>query len=264
MTGLIHLQTQGATASIHPTGAHVTSWTPADGRQRLFLSAATEMGEGKAIRGGVPVVFPQFSDDGPYPRHGLVRNRTWTLRTHSPDRAVFSLSDSEATRALWPHPFQLQFEVALGPAQLAMTLRVENPGPAPFTFAAALHTYLRIEDLPATRVEGLSGHTYRDNNDPTHLHTDPDPAITFPGEIDRAYFAAPTLLTLRDGPRSLTVHAAGFPDAVVWNPGPEKAAALKDLEPGGHHRFVCIESAAIQPRIELNPGQTWTATQTLS
>ena len=263
MTDLLHLETAGARATLYPIGAHVLSWVPADGRERLFVSATTERGEGKAIRGGVPVIFPQFSDDGPYPRHGFVRNRAWSLHSHAPERAVFTLSDSEATRALWPHAFQLQYEVALSATELRMTLHVENSGSSPFTFAAALHTYLRVADLTTTRVEGLTGCTYRDNNDRHPLHTDLDPAVTFPHEIDRAYFNAPSPLTLWDGPRRLSVDATGFPDAVVWNPGPVKAAALKDLEPQGHQRFVCIESAAIQPRIVLAPGQTWSASQTL-
>ena len=65
---------------LHPYGAHVVSWTTADGDERLFLSPRSAYSEGAAIRGGVPVIFPQFNQRGPdfdVPRHGFARNRRW-------------------------------------------------------------------------------------------------------------------------------------------------------------------------------------------
>ena len=63
----------GARAEITPYGAHVTSWVTPDGRERLFLSRATSFSPGSAIRGGVPVVFPQFARRGPLRPHGFAR-----------------------------------------------------------------------------------------------------------------------------------------------------------------------------------------------
>ena len=51
---------EGATALVALHGAHVLSWIPADGRERLFLGERAIYAEGAAIRGGVPVIFPQF------------------------------------------------------------------------------------------------------------------------------------------------------------------------------------------------------------
>ena len=52
----------GARAELYLHGAHVTAWTPAGaGDERLFLSAASEFRADAAIRGGVPVIFPQFA-----------------------------------------------------------------------------------------------------------------------------------------------------------------------------------------------------------
>lgn len=65
----------GDTARVHHNGGHRVAWQPAGHAEQLFLSAASDFGDGVAIRGGVPIVFPQFSDYGPLGRHGFVRKR---------------------------------------------------------------------------------------------------------------------------------------------------------------------------------------------
>jgi glucose-6-phosphate 1-epimerase len=66
-TPCIRLRNNGATALVALHGAHVLSWIPADGRERLFLSERAKCGGGAAVRGGVPVIFPQFAERGPRP-----------------------------------------------------------------------------------------------------------------------------------------------------------------------------------------------------
>jgi glucose-6-phosphate 1-epimerase len=60
------------------------------------------------------------------------------------------------------------------------------------------------------------------------------------------------------------IEAEGFPDAVIWNPGRERATALHDLEPGDERRFVCVEAAAVQTPVTLGAGRQWAGTQTLT
>ena len=68
----------GARAEVYLQGAHVTSWRPAtDDRERLFLSERSKYCPGGAIRGGIPVIFPQFAAEGPLPRHGFARTSRW-------------------------------------------------------------------------------------------------------------------------------------------------------------------------------------------
>src|SRR5512139_4252652 len=71
----------GARAEVYLYGAHVVSWVPAGGQERLFLSRTSAFRAGAPIRGGVPVVFPQFGALGPLPLHGLVRLMVWELAT---------------------------------------------------------------------------------------------------------------------------------------------------------------------------------------
>ena len=51
----------GATATVARHGGHVVSWRTADGLERLFVSDRATIAAGAAIRGGIPVCFPQFA-----------------------------------------------------------------------------------------------------------------------------------------------------------------------------------------------------------
>lgn len=102
----------------------------------------------KAIRGGIPICFPQFSDFGPLGQHGFARNKArrrlacvlrteprrfssaapaeptlsraraqaWELASVSGDRAsaAFVLRDSEDTRAAWSHSFEARYMARCG------------------------------------------------------------------------------------------------------------------------------------------------------
>ena len=255
----------GAIAEIHRNGAHVTSWRPAsDNRERLFLSALAKTGEGASIRGGIPVIFPQFAAEGPLPKHGFARNMPWTLEEQS-DAGVarFTLRDNEATRALWPAAFLATLTVRIGGRILSTSLTIENTSSVPIHFTAALHTYLRTDDIARVEITGLQGAKYRVSGEPGSLREENDAVVRIDGESDRVYVDAPPRVTLREPGRELVISATNFPDVVVWNPGAAKAAALDDMEPGGERHMVCIEAAAIHAGVQLEPGATWTGRQTL-
>jgi glucose-6-phosphate 1-epimerase len=56
---LVH--SRGAEADVHLHGAHITRFVESkNGRNIFFVSEKALFGEGQAIRGGVPVIFPQF------------------------------------------------------------------------------------------------------------------------------------------------------------------------------------------------------------
>ena len=259
----------GAVAEVHRHGAHVTSWRPmGDADDRLFLSARSELDGTAAIRGGVPVIFPQFAAEGPLPRHGFARTSLWSLgcvarEADGTAEAELVLRDSPETRRIWDAEFKAVLAVTVVARQLAITLRVENVGDQPFSFTAALHTYLRVRDVGDAEIHGLRGTLYRVSGDRGLVADDAD-RLLLPDYIDRVYVGAPSPLELRERDRSLLLEADGFPDAVVWNPGRERAAALHDLEPGDERRFVCIEAAAVQLPITLGAGRRWAGTQTLT
>lgn len=265
-TGEQRLQLQaadGASAEVHLHGAHVTRWTPAGGKEALFLSDRSEFRDGAAIRGGVPVIFPQFASEGPLPKHGFARTRRWTLVEQRADAVRLRLQASSETLALWPHPFSLELQIAVGGDSLQLGLTVLNDGPQPFAFTAALHTYLLVSDIGSVSILGLQGLRYRDSAAQKDGLDAQQKLLRIQGEVDRIYFDAPPELELYGDRPLLHIAQSGFADTVIWNPGPEKGAALKDMEPDAWRRMLCVEAAAIGKPLQLAPGCSWSGSQTL-
>ncbi|MCE4554172.1 D-hexose-6-phosphate mutarotase [Roseateles cellulosilyticus] len=265
----------GATATVALHGGHVLSWVPARGVEQLYLSPRSEYAPGKAIRGGVPVCFPQFAERGPLPKHGFARTMAWELMSQEQGKddalAVLRLRDSEATRAIWPHAFELELSVRVSGRTLDIELACENTGQegdAPLRFTTALHTYLRVGDLDAVSVEGLSGLRYFDSIKQAEALQRMDLLLT--GEkgvldLDRIYFdlkERPLLVT--EDRRQVVIQQQGFDDAVVWNPGPERCAKLADMPPEGWSEMLCVEAANVGRPVELAPGESWVGRQSLS
>ena len=263
----------GAQAEIYLYGAHITSWVPAGGEERLFLSQKSEFRPGAAIRGGVPVIFPQFGGLGTLPKHGFARTLPWDLSSLGGDpgssTAEFYLADSETTRSLWPHPFQAKMNVSVGGTQLRLDFSILNTGSSPFSFTAALHTYLRVENILNTTIDGLHGLRFHDTvnratpADWVEMEQIP-PQVNFPGEVDRIYYDVPGPLKVIEPGRITTILTEEFTDAVIWNPGPVRAARLVDMEADGYTRMVCVEAAIVGTSVTLDPGEAWHGTQLLS
>jgi glucose-6-phosphate 1-epimerase len=257
----------GAQVEIYLYGAHVVSWIPAGGQERLFLSRTSAFRAGAPIRGGVPVVFPQFGTTGPLPLHGLVRLMSWEFVgaevAGQRARAMFRVADTEDSRRQWDQAFLAELDVAIGGSELSVTLAVTNPGAGKFDFTAAFHTYLAVADITTTEIEGLAGLRYRDaalGGIEAHQGSQ---TVDFPGEVNRIYFDAPAEARVVEAGRRTIVRKVGFTDAVVWNPGSEKCATMGDLEPEDYRRFVCLEAATVGAPIQLAPGERWQGTQTI-
>lgn len=248
-------------------GAQVVSWI-AGGRERLYLSPASCFDGRSAIRGGVPICFPQFNQRGPLPKHGFARNLPWQAEPGAeggPGRArlALHLHAGEASRQFWPRAFKVALVLDLCPGSLTMTLAVRNADTKPLEFTGALHTYLAVDDIATAQLQGLEGQPEWDAV--TDRHARAARTLHFDGEFDRVYDAAQKPLYLLDGPWRLAIEqSASWAQTVVWNPGPEKGAALADLPPDGHARMLCVEAAQVQQPITVPSGGTWRGWQRLS
>jgi glucose-6-phosphate 1-epimerase len=256
----------GASALVALHGAQPLSWRPAGGRDRLFLSERAEYAPGVAIRGGVPICFPQFGALGPLPKHGFVRTRPWALGGErvADGRAEVTLvfEPDAAVRSLWPHPCRVAHTVRLADDRIELALSIENGG-GPLSFTAALHGYLAVDDVESVELAGLAGLEYRDAAAGDRLGVERRDAVTIRGEVDRVYHSVPGEVRLREPDRALALRAEGFPDVVVWNPGPAKCAALPDMAPDGWRRMLCVEAGAIRTPVVVPAGGTWRGTQAL-
>jgi glucose-6-phosphate 1-epimerase len=261
---LILTSAAGGRVEVLRDGAHVVGWTDPAGGEVLYLSPRSRFGPGASVRGGIPVIFPQFADQGPLPKHGFARTVEWEVAEAGPERAVLRLADSQETRAIWDHRFAAELRVELEDA-LTVTLAVRNTGDEAFDFTAALHTYFHVGDIHRTAVLGLNGIRYRDKVKGGE-HVEEGDELRFAGETDRIYLHAPDELRIRDEAEGRTIAIArrGFPDAVVWNPWAEKARGMGDLGEDQFPRFVCVESAQAGFPARLEPGARWKAGQTIT
>jgi glucose-6-phosphate 1-epimerase len=241
----------GAEATITLYGAHLVSWKPlahagAAPQERMFMSRLSALDGSRAIRGGVPVIFPQFAERGTGTRHGFARTSTWRLLdSGEQDGAAFAVLGlnqddlSPQASSAWAYAFELALRVSIQGAELAMTLEVRNTGTHPFPFAAALHTYHLVEDVEAVRIDGVQAETL---------------AVT--DKLDQVFSPIAAPIRFDNGADKLLLQQTGFTDAVVWNPGAADAAALSDMEDEEYRNFVCIEPAALGS-MTLEPGGVW-------
>ena len=258
----------GAQATVLLHGGQLVSWIPAGDQERLYLSPQARFAEGQAVRGGIPVIFPQFEQHGPLPRHGLARTRPWQWVEGAVRGGaaigVLRLTDDDTTRAVWPQRFEAELSFCFAGLQLEVELAVTNTGETPFDFTAALHSYLLIDDIKHARLAGLYGVRYLDKLTGLTQPQELDP-LGFIGQIDRIYFDAHQIhkapLTLATAMGRMAISSEGFDDVVVWNPGPAGAARMADLPDGDWQHFLCVEAAAIGRPVNLAPGQEWIARQ---
>ncbi len=262
----VAVATADAEAHVYLHGAHVTHYQPRGGRDLLFLSSRSHFEAGKAIRGGVPVIFPWFGPkaaEPSSPMHGFARTTAWELTevrqgTGGSIAIVLELGSSPATLKLWPHDFRLRYVITIGTA-LDLSLEVKNTSAVGFSFEEALHTYLAVSDVRNVRIEGLGGRDYLDKTASMHRKTQTPGEIAIIGETDRVYLDSPDVVTVSDPGfgRTLTVEKDGSRSTVLWNPWIAKAKAMADFGDEEWPGMLCVETAnAAENAVTLPAGQT--------
>lgn len=208
---VLSLRDGAHSAEVYLHGATITSYKH-NHVEHIFVSDKAIFNGVKAIRGGVPLVFPQFSQPLPeMPQHGFLRTSSdWTYEekretssfsTASKEEGddeevsvVLKLRDTEASRLLWPHAFEASLHIRLTTSQLIYQLCITNPeaNSPPFTCHTLLHTYLRIPSIHDIKVTGFEGVKYLDK---VASSSSQDPIlqeereVVFTSEVDRIYLA---------------------------------------------------------------------------
>jgi glucose-6-phosphate 1-epimerase len=256
--------TPAATATVYLQGAHLAEWQPAGEDPVLFLSAKSLYTQGKAIRGGVPVIFPWFGDrhDGqPGPAHGFARSEVWEFAFAAVvgDDIVLTLtlSPSDKSRSLGFDRFRVAYQLTIG-STLKMQLTVANEGETPFVFEEALHTYFAVADASKSSLTGLNNIEYIDKRDNGALKLQTEDPLVLTAPTDRVYFDSGEACVLHDigGQRDITVAKTNSGSTIVWNPWVELTAKLADMEPDGWQTMFCVETGNTGPAaITLGPGE---------
>eukprot|EP01114_Cavostelium_apophysatum_P013595 TRINITY_DN3328_c0_g1_i1.p1 TRINITY_DN3328_c0_g1~~TRINITY_DN3328_c0_g1_i1.p1 ORF type:complete len:288 (+),score=46.17 TRINITY_DN3328_c0_g1_i1:87-950(+) len=258
---------EGSSAEVYLNGAHITSFKNSKGEELIFMSTKAVFKEGKAIRGGIPLCWPQFGP-GELPQHGFARTSLWELEDATVDNiavtVVLGLSDSQETRSAWNHEFKLQYRISLFKDKLSLELTALNTSGEPIRFSTALHTYFKVSDARSARIHGMKGLHYVDKVAQGQKKEEKDDEVTFTGETDRVYLGAPDEIHIRDGNSTTLLRKSGFEDVVVWNPWIQKCKEMADMGDDDWPHMVCAEAAQVGNPIILAPGRSWTGKQELS
>jgi D-hexose-6-phosphate mutarotase len=261
----------GGTCKVSTYAAHLLSWCPTPGNEQVFLGEMAEVGKpGLAIRGGVPICWPQFGTfetavDSCKLKHGFVRtSSSWTVLRQSEDSVSLVLHSDDETRKSWDKEFEFVYTVSLGKDSVRMEMEVRNRNSSPLEFTGCLHSYWRCNSLEKCAVEGLHGAKFDKGIGNTFRGDSVEDRSSVPfvdaTETQLLYSDAGDAVTLvEDGKRRLRLTKCNLPDWVLWNTGAENGSGIKDLKEGEYKKYVCVEPGFASRPIKVAPGATWIA-----
>lgn len=248
------ISTPACSGELYLHGAHVTAWQPAGAEPALFMSEKSAFAADKAIRGGIPLIFPWFgprtaTPDDPRtdgPSHGFARTQVWKLDfgAYAAEELHLSLTlePSDVSRSLGYDRFLVAYQITFG-RELRLRLSVANDGEKPMRVEEALHTYLHVGDVQQVRVHGLLETEYLDKIENFARKTQHEPVLTLTGPTDRPYLNTTSPIVVDDPAlhRRITVTKSNSNTTVVWNPWAN--AGLADMTEDGWRQMLCVESA---------------------
>jgi glucose-6-phosphate 1-epimerase len=263
-----HVTTQACTATVYLHGAHIVHWQPIAESPVLFLSKDSLFAPDKAIRGGIPVIFPWFGPrtgertDGPM--HGFARTQVWEVgfAAISGDdlHLTLTLGPSELSRSLGYDHFRVAYEIIFG-RDLTLRFSVANQGDKPLHFEEGLHTYLHVKDARNVAITGLANTEYIDKVNGFKRKRQLEDVLHLTGRTDRPYLNTQAAITVDDPgfERQLITSKQNSNTTVVWNPWSDGAAALSDFGDDEWTGMVCIEAVnAAENALTLRPGEAHT------
>lgn len=265
-------QNSGSTARISLYGATVISYIT-KGHERLFLSQKAKLDGTKAIRGGIPPVFPVFgkASSGPckdLPQHGFARTHLWRITKQSISAATMTLTPDDLTqeaRGQWPYEFRLDYHVSIGKSgELVCALEISNTDTKPFEFQTLLHTYFRVRDIKDVRVVGLKGIDYADKVNSCNT-TEEEAEVACISETDRVYPNVTSLVAIKEQDTTIVeLERDGLDDVVLWNPW-TGCSKMADFGPeDGYKRMVCVEAGAVSKWHKIEPSSSLTVSQKIA
>lgn len=260
---VIH-NTVEAGISLH--GGHLIWFKPANQDDVIWLSEEAIIDPTKAIRGGIPVCWPWFGKAGT-PSHGFARNSQWAIKEHRENETgvivALGLQDSDATREIWPHKFELTITFELGES-LKVSLTSTNTDDHAWSYGGALHTYFDIADITKAHLTGM-GAPYIDGVQ-GGVQAEGGNALLITQEVDRVYTAPEAIIAIHDTPRQrqILVENQGHNAAVIWNPWQALCENMADMATNSFETMVCVESTIHGEGVTLAPNESHTLSTTVS
>ena len=243
-------------------GAQVLHAALESGLELLYLSPLVDVFPDNPIRGGIPLMFPQFGDSGPLRKHGFVRDLQWNLVAETQDTDSKNLSyvlDVKATTfPEWPFDAALRFDVRLSLQTLTIGLSVQNTGAKAFTFTGGFHPYFAISSRKDILLNGLDELPFRDSFPGDNAYE-----LNADGLVERQYVGNAEI-RFYNGSNWLKITASGFDSWMVWNPGTAGAKKISDLPDDDWDQFICIEPIILAEPKTLLPGDAFNGEMVVS
>lgn len=237
-------------------GAQLRQVSPGD----IFYTSPLSVNKEQCLRGGQPIVFPQFADSGGLKKHGFARNITWDLlaeeRAPLRHRIVLAKTISEGEVSGWPYDARIELDVKFFPGRVLQTFAVSNTGCKTFSWTGGLHPYFAVADISSASLKGLDGVIYQDRYRLAELLTGPF-ELRWGAEPCEKLFETNPDLELITGNQQIQLSSSGFDQWMIWNPGEEGAKAISDLPDEDWNKFVCIEPVRVDNPVTLNPGENF-------
>jgi glucose-6-phosphate 1-epimerase len=208
--------------------------------------------DGQPRRGGVPILFPQFNNEGVFPKHGFARvmdwhsselvndgalSRSWRANLTANPNSVAPFIQS-TPKAQWPHQAELAIDVISESNRLSVSLTVKNIGNTEFSFTGGLHPYF-VWPQGDIEIEQLGVRLSRE-------------LMTQRGEgIEEKFLHRSDKLTVLSSARKMTIKKFGFDEWMLWNPGPKHS--LQDIQHQDWQAFYCLEPISSVKPHSLKP-----------
>lgn len=267
---MVEITTAWSTAEIYLHGAHVTNFKKHNEAPILFLSQCSRFEANQPIRGGIPVIFPWFGAREGMVTHGFARIKPWEIKEiiPAPDSSVsvrFRLPNYPEAGA--HPPFLAEYVVTVNESLTLELIVTNNSTDESLEFEECLHTYFAVEDIGATTITGLKGHSYLDKVANFAKKAETDEAIRITSEVDRIYLDASGTTEIHDArlKRVIRVAKENSTSTVVWNPWIAKSQQMPDFGNEEYQKMVCVESGNVNVNKRLlAPGKSSMLKVTLS
>lgn len=214
----------------------------------------------RCVRGGQPVLFPQFAESGPLKKHGFVRDLVWRIcedtQSEEQHSVVYATEVSAKDFPEWPYEAALILSVEARPGCISQKLNIKNTGNATFSWTGGLHPYFLIGNYREASLDGLEGVRYFDRYAPGVQYIQSGPVVWNEAPCEKLFDRAPEL-KLWTGTNCLTLQTEGFDQWMVWNPGLDGAKSITDLPDEDWNKFVCIEPVCVDRPVSLRQGEVF-------
>lgn len=273
----LHIDNQHAKVIISLFGGHVLSYVNKnDNKERLWLSKKAIFDGKTPIRGGIPICWPWFaahSHQADFPSHGYLRTQMWQLESINEGAQNSTINETQIvlvptqTEQFSYQGLSVKLVVDIG-EKLKISLVTINKSHQDIALSQALHTYLKIDNIHQTSIQGVdspyddkptgqkqlsapSPYCFSEQTDRIHYNKLVDDALNWCQFINILHAEKP-LDILQSGQSSAEckvirrVEHSGHDSTVIWNPWSALSANMQDMTNDGYVTMLCVEAANTQ------------------